>query len=141
MDACIWELLLIAIFAPSRQTSCELFNLLLNSDGPVDLELPSQWLWDLLDEFIWQFQSFGQYRSDWKTKAEEEMTLLAEGNQVWSCYSVLNVLYSLIQKSRINEQLEAEQVGKSAEEIACVLAQSWGYVDCDRPLTAPLHSQ
>lgn len=102
------------------QTSCELFNLLLNSDGPVDLELPSQWLWDLLDEFIWQFQSFGQYRSDFKTKAEEEMTLLAEGNQVWSCYSVLNVLYSLIQKSRINEQLEAEKAGKSAEEIACV---------------------
>lgn len=102
------------------QTSCELFNLLLNSDGPVDLELPSQWLWDLLDEFIWQFQSFGQYRSDFKTKAEEEMTLLAEGNQVWSCYSVLNVLYSLIQKSRINEQLEAEMAGKSAEEIACV---------------------
>lgn len=107
---------------PARllQTSCELFNLLLNSDGPVDLELPSQWLWDLLDEFIWQFQSFGQYRSDWKTKAEEEMALLAEGNQVWSCYSVLNVLYSLIQKSRINEQLEAEQAGKSTEEIACV---------------------
>lgn len=102
-----------------KQTSCELFNLLLNSDGPVDLELPSQWLWDLLDEFIWQFQSFGQYRSDFKTKAEEEMTLLAEGNQVWSCYSVLNVLYSLIQKSRINEQLEAEKAGKSVEEIAC----------------------
>lgn len=50
------------------------------------------------------------------------MALLAEGNQVWSCYSVLNVLYSLIQKSRINEQLEAEQAGKSAEEIACVVS-------------------
>jgi translation initiation factor 3 subunit L len=52
------------------------------------------------------------------------MALLAEGNQVWSCYSVLNVLYSLIQKSRINEQLEAEQAGKSAEEIACVLVEA-----------------
>ena len=38
--------------------------------------------------------------------------------QVWSSYSVLNVLYSLIQKSKINEHLVALQEGKSAEEIA-----------------------
>jgi hypothetical protein len=40
--------------------------------------------------------------------------------QVWSSYSVLNVLYSLIQKSKINEYMIATQEGKSAEEIACV---------------------
>ena len=40
--------------------------------------------------------------------------------QVWSCYSVLNVLYSLIQKSKINEHLVAIQEGKSAEDIAYV---------------------
>jgi translation initiation factor 3 subunit L len=33
---------------------------------------------------------------------------------------VLNVLYSLIQKSRINEYIVATQQGKSAEEIAYV---------------------
>jgi len=46
----------------SYEASCELFNFLLNSDGPVSLELPAQWLWDVLDEFIYQFQSFGQVR-------------------------------------------------------------------------------
>lgn len=66
----------------SYEASCELFNFLLNSEGPVQLELPSQWLWDILDEFIWQFQSFGQWRSDWKSKSEEELSLLAEGSQV-----------------------------------------------------------
>lgn len=38
--------------------------------------------------------------------------------KVWSSYSVLNVLYSLIQKSRINEYIIAQQQGKSPEEIA-----------------------
>jgi translation initiation factor 3 subunit L len=33
---------------------------------------------------------------------------------------VLNVLYSLIQKSKINEHLAAIQEGRSAEEIASV---------------------
>ena len=51
-------------------------------------------------------------------KTEEELALLADANQVWSSYSVLNVLYSLIQKSKINEHLVALQEGKSAEEIA-----------------------
>jgi translation initiation factor 3 subunit L len=40
--------------------------------------------------------------------------------QVWSSYSVLNVLYSLIQKSRINDYIIAQQEGKSPEEIAWV---------------------
>lgn len=102
----------------SYENSCELFNYLLNSDGPVQLELPDQWLWDIIDEFIYQFQSFCVWRARPTQKNEEELMMLADGSQVWSCYSVLNVLYSLIQKSRINEYLEAVQRGASAEEIA-----------------------
>lgn len=43
---------------------------------------------------------------------------LTSPSQVWSSYSVLNVLYSLIQKSKINEQIIALQEGKTADEIA-----------------------
>ena len=81
-------------------------------------ELPDQWLWDILDEFIYQFQSFSVWRSKAKNKSEEELTLLVELGQMWSCYSVLNVLYSLIAKSRINEYLVAVREGKNEEEIA-----------------------
>ena len=28
--------------------------LLPDADGPVPLELPDQWLWDIVDEFIYQ---------------------------------------------------------------------------------------
>ena len=47
------------------------------------------------------------------------MALLAENPQVWSCYSVLNVLYSLIQKSKVQDQLRATKRGEeNVEEIA-----------------------
>ncbi|PCH38957.1 hypothetical protein WOLCODRAFT_110356 [Wolfiporia cocos MD-104 SS10] len=107
----------------SYENSCELFNYLLNSDGPVQLELPEQWLWDIIDEFIYQYQSFCVWRSKVKSKTDEELILLADANQVWSSYSVLNVLYSLIQKSKINEHLVALQEGKSAEEIAEIVGE------------------
>lgn len=41
---------------------CEFFNYILNSEQPVALELPDQWLWELVDEFVYQFQTFAQYR-------------------------------------------------------------------------------
>lgn len=36
---------------------------LVDADGPVALELPNQWLWNIIDEFIYQFQAFSQFRS------------------------------------------------------------------------------
>ena len=84
----------------------------------MPLELPEQWLWDIIDEFIYQFQSFCVWRSKVKSKSDEELMLLADAGQVWSSYSVLNVLYSLIQKSKINEHILALQAGKSQEQIA-----------------------
>lgn len=89
-----------------------------DSEEPVPLDLPIQWLWDMLDEFVYQFQSFAQWRANASNKSEEELDMLTEAQQVWSCYSVLNVLYSLVQKSEINAQLKAEKEGKSAEEVA-----------------------
>lgn len=44
----------------SYENYCAIFNYILNSDGPVPIELPVQWLWDLVDEFVWQFASFSQ---------------------------------------------------------------------------------
>ncbi|KAF9473472.1 eukaryotic translation initiation factor 3 subunit 6 [Pholiota conissans] len=107
----------------SYENSCELFNYLLNSDGPVELELPEQWLWDIIDEFIYQYQVFCTWRSKVSTKTPDELMMLAEGGPVWSSYSVLNVLYSLMQKSKINEYITAQREGKSAEEIAEIVGE------------------
>ncbi|KAF8874743.1 RNA polymerase I-associated factor PAF67-domain-containing protein [Infundibulicybe gibba] len=107
----------------SYENSCELFNYLLNSEGPVELELPEQWLWDIIDEFIYQFQVFCSWRSKPQTKNEDELAMLADGGPVWSSYSVLNVLYSLIQKSKVNDYIVAQQEGKSPEEIAEIVGE------------------
>ncbi|KAJ1877900.1 hypothetical protein H4R99_000033 [Coemansia sp. RSA 1722] len=102
----------------SFENYCDLFNYILNSDGPIDLELPSQWLWDIVDEFIYQFQSFCTHRSRVSKRTPEEIALLKENPQVWNTYSVLNVLYSLIQKSNINQQLLVSKQGGDVIEAA-----------------------
>ena len=53
-----------------------------DSEGPVQLELPEQWLWDIIDEFIYQYQVFCTWRSKIASKAQDELSLLAEGGPV-----------------------------------------------------------
>ena len=59
-----------------------MFDIRADSDGPVALELPEQWLWDIIDEFIYQFQSFCVWRSKAKSKSDEELGMLADASQV-----------------------------------------------------------
>jgi len=97
---------------------CNLFNYILNAEHPVSLELPNQWLWEIIDEFIYQFQSFSQYRSKLAKKSETEISLLRENPKIWNVHSVLNVLHSLVDKSNINRQLEVFSSGGNADSVA-----------------------
>ena len=90
---------------------CNLFNYILNADGPAPLELPNQWLWDIIDEFIYQFLSFSQYCCKTTKKSEEEIDFLCSNPKIWNVHSVLNVLHSLVDKSNINRQLEVYTSG------------------------------
>lgn len=91
---------------------------MIDSNGPVSLELPNQWLWDIIDEFIYQFQSYCNFRDRTMSKTDTESALIEENSQIWSCYSVLNVLYSIIRKSCIKEQLLASKNGSDMTEAA-----------------------
>lgn len=53
-----------------------------------------------------------------KGQNEDEKQLLRDNPQTWGCYSVLNVLYSLIQRSQMNEQLAAIKRGDDPNEVA-----------------------
>ena len=94
----------------------------LDSDGPVPLSLPAQWLWDIIDEFVYQFQSFALFRSRPASKTDDKLAMPgSEGcAQVWSSYSILNILYHLIQKSHVNEWLKARAEGKTDHETEYV---------------------
>lgn len=85
---------------------CTLFAELVNVNA-VQFDLPEIWLWDILDEFIYQFQTFCQYRTKLAKKSEEELETLAANTKIWNVHSVLNVLHQLVTKSRIVEQLQA----------------------------------
>ena len=74
---------------------CNLFNYILSSETPVALELPNQWLWEIIDEFIYQFQSFQQFRAKLGKKSEDEIEILKHNLRVWDVLQVLNVLHSL----------------------------------------------
>lgn len=102
----------------SYSNYCSLFNYILNAEGPVPLELPNQWLWDIIDEFIYQFQSFSQYRSKLNKKSEEEIGFLKSSPKLWNVHSVLNVLHSLVDKSNINRQLEIYTNGGDPDSVA-----------------------
>lgn len=59
---------------------CNLFQVILH--GNVNMQLPNQWLWDMVDEFIYQFQSFCQYRAKLKQKTDQELAVLREIDEV-----------------------------------------------------------
>eukprot|EP01018_Ginkgo_biloba_P001413 Gb_07559 [translate_table: standard] len=88
---------------------CNLFQVILH--GVVNMQLPNQWLWDMIDEFIYQFQSFCQYRAKLKSRTDQEIALLRQYDEVWNVYGVLNYLQALVEKSMIIQILEEEKEG------------------------------
>ena len=54
-----------------------------------------------------QFQSFVQFRGKLKSRSSDEIQQLMDNPKVWNIHSMLNVLYSLVEKSNINKQVRA----------------------------------
>eukprot|EP00088_Acartia_fossae_P063026 TRINITY_DN765_c0_g1_i1.p1 TRINITY_DN765_c0_g1~~TRINITY_DN765_c0_g1_i1.p1 ORF type:complete len:525 (-),score=172.68 TRINITY_DN765_c0_g1_i1:63-1637(-) len=102
---------------------CELFNYIISAESPVMLELPNQWLWEIIDEFIYQFQSFSQYRAKMAKKSEAEIDTLKRNTKTWSVHSILSVLHHLVDKSNINKQLEVYNNQGNSEEIQDVAGE------------------
>eukprot|EP01113_Clastostelium_recurvatum_P005661 TRINITY_DN1252_c0_g1_i2.p1 TRINITY_DN1252_c0_g1~~TRINITY_DN1252_c0_g1_i2.p1 ORF type:complete len:658 (-),score=213.62 TRINITY_DN1252_c0_g1_i2:83-2056(-) len=99
----------------SWRTYQELFNYILNSPSPVELDLPNLWVWDIIDEFIYQYQSACQNRTKPRAKFHaDERRILSENPEVWSTHGVLHYLTALVAKSGIIGTLEREAKGTAA---------------------------
>lgn len=61
----------------------------------------------MVDEFIYQFQSFQQYRGRLSNKSADELALLRKCDNVWNTSSVLNYLQAMVDKSGIIRELTA----------------------------------
>jgi translation initiation factor 3 subunit L len=77
------------------------------------MQLPNLWLWEMIDEFIYQFQSFCQFRGKLAGKSKEELKALEEcdAKGVWAADAVINFLAQMAERSGIASVLEAERVG------------------------------
>jgi translation initiation factor 3 subunit L len=108
-----------------------------DSEEPVGIDLPPQWVWDMIDEFLYQFQTFAQHCLKLKTWAEreekgegtaregahEEIELIKRSPQTWNVHTVLNILHSLVQKSCINQVVRVLLLRQSC--VAYGFAHSW----------------
>jgi translation initiation factor 3 subunit L len=97
----------------------------------VNFDLPSQWLWDIIDEFIYSFQTFCQFRnkrlsqqsSDQPINSDEQE--LFKTDKVWSIRRVVGILEELINKSQIRSALQSrEQLATTGSKH---LLQTLGY--------------
>ncbi|CAK4079407.1 unnamed protein product [Aphanomyces euteiches] len=69
-------------------------------DGSLELDaMPSQWLFDIVGEFVYQYQSFCQYRA--KLKNESEVPT------IWTTKAVHSYLHRLVAHSNIKAILAA----------------------------------
>lgn len=82
------------------QNYYQLFELFLK-DGMIDHDLPPSWLWDMVDEFIYQFENWCQYRAKLKSKTPEEIAYLRDNDDIWNVQTVLSLLHYLVNKSNI----------------------------------------
>ena len=61
----------------------------------------------MIDEFIYQYQSFQQFRGRLSARSGDELQLLRKCDNIWNTSSVLNYLQHLVDKSGIVQELSA----------------------------------
>lgn len=66
----------------------------------MPLSLPNKWLWDIIDEFVYQFQSFCQYRANPSKRGPggDIEDLDVDLDSIWNLYPVINILCKVISK-------------------------------------------
>mmetsp|Transcript_16343 Transcript_16343/g.26627 ORF Transcript_16343/g.26627 Transcript_16343/m.26627 type:complete len:520 (+) Transcript_16343:179-1738(+) len=106
----------------------QLFDMFLDNTTTRALILPSEWVNDMVDEFLYQFQDFCRYKHDLQNLSEEERTLLEENSNVWQTETVLGYLISFVERSNITTTLQAKKgSGPMLHSMRMPILQSIGY--------------
>lgn len=86
-----------------------LFDMFLDGADTAQLQLPLEWLGDMIDEFLYQFQDFCTYRHKLQDLSEEELEVLENSPEIWKVQLVLGYLTSFVDRSDITKILANEQ--------------------------------
>ena len=77
----------------------QVFQALLDSnDGVV---LPVEWLYDIIDEFIFQFQAFSNYKTESEKLTDQEKQLLMDNSKTWNPAETTKILYHVALKGGV----------------------------------------
>jgi len=108
----------------SYQNYCKIFNYFFNASRPTDmLPLPDQWLWELIDEFIYQFQEFQKFTGkifggNDEMKKRKLVDYLHQYQTTWQPLQIINALEKAVGMSNIKEQLEVLTSGGNPDTVA-----------------------
>jgi len=86
----------------SWRTYSNLFEMVWESTN-IDMLILPEWIFEIMHEFVYQFQGFCQYRTKEKSRTEEEKEMLTtpSGKEPWSVIDVMYTLHRLIDVSNI----------------------------------------
>lgn len=83
------------------QNYIDLFNVLLGQSEDPDIDLPNQWLFDMVSGFVNWFAWFSQYKAQMNDATTDERTCVSNNQHAWSAQTVLRYLHALVAKGRI----------------------------------------
>ena len=84
----------------------------------IDISLPNQWIWDMIDEFIWQYNDYAKFRAKLANmrfqatkdpEVEKNIEFVAKQKDIWSSVYVIVTLNALVTKSDIKHLLDTEK--------------------------------
>jgi translation initiation factor 3 subunit L len=82
--------------------------------GDCKTDLPAQWVWDFLDEFVYQFQTFTMFRNKQIKANNEDMIEQMKANMsMWNSVKVYSLLHNLVKESGVNEYLAQPEEQRS----------------------------
>ena len=87
-----------------------LFDMFLDGALTSKMALPLEWLYDMIEEFLYQWHNFYY---DYKPQDQAELELLRENQNVWKVQTVLGYLTSFVERSQITRDLTTAQASSS----------------------------
>jgi len=94
----------------SWENYCKLLDLIiddLDEGEDLSISLPPQWIWDLLDEFIYHYQTYCFFRNKaLKIQKEKDVKMIKDNPEVFETKTVLEYLHKLIRTSQIEAYLQ-----------------------------------
>lgn len=105
---------------------CSLFDLIASAEDTMTM-LNTRWTFEILHEFVYQWQEFAQFRGNVDKRSAEQIAMLKENADAWNISTVMGYLTRLIRVSRVEEILRARRSGAEAPSAPSELHEQMGY--------------